>query len=147
MNSETSSPLFSLLAENERVIIGFYRLATLLIVGALILHLAFASFYVYSAALVDNARVLLFAVFNIAAVVVEIFLSRMGFMLGSRAGQLRDMQYALKIAESDLDVARLEAAARAIMSMRRDVSSLKILDLENIVAKLSSGKSSGKDAA
>jgi len=146
MNSETSSPLFSLLAENERVIIGFYRLATLLIVGALILHLAFASFYVYSAALVDNARVLLFAVFNIA-VVVEIFLSRMGFMLGSRAGQLRDMQYALKIAESDLDVARLEAAARAIMSMRRDVSSLKILDLENIVAKLSSGKSSGKDAA
>jgi hypothetical protein len=113
----------------------------------LIAHLAFASYYVLSATAVENGNVLIFAIFNVAALVVEVYLGRIAFMLGSRAGQLRDMQYALLIAEQDIDTMRFELAAKAIMSLRRDVGGLKVLDVESIVNRLSSGKPSGKDAS
>ena len=147
MNPDSGPLLNTLLAENEKTIGIFYRLATMLLVGALISHLAFASYYVNAHSSIDNAQVLLFTVFNMAALVVEVFLSRIAFMLGSRAGQLRDIQYALCIAEANIDTGRFEVAARAIMSMRRDVAGLKILDVESIVTRLSGIKPSSKDAA
>jgi hypothetical protein len=128
--------LIQLLEKNEAMIGFFYRLATALLVGALIVHLAFAAYYVLAADVVDGSHVLLFAVFNVAALVAEVFLSRIAFMLGARAGQLRDTRYALEIACSDIDSARFESAARAIMSMRRDVGALKIMDIENVVERL-----------
>jgi hypothetical protein len=146
MTLDARPTLTNLLAENERTIGTFYRLATMLLVGSLIAHLAFASYYVLSATAVENANVLIFAIFNVAALVVEIYLGRIAFMLGSRAGQLRDMQYALLIAEQDMDTLRFELAAKAIMSLRRDVGGLKVLDVESIISRLSSSKPSGKDA-
>lgn len=146
MTLDARPTLTNLLAENERTIGTFYRLATMLLVGSLIAHLAFASYYVLSATAVENANVLIFAIFNVAALVVEIYLGRIAFMLGSRAGQLRDMQYALLIAEQDMDTLRFELAAKAIMSLRRDVGGLKVLDVESIINRLSSSKPSGKDA-
>jgi hypothetical protein len=128
--------LIQLLEKNEAMIGFFYRLATALLVGALIVHLAFAAYYVLAADVVDGSHVLLFAVFNVAALVAEVFLSRIAFMLGARAGQLRDTRYALEIACSDIDPVRFESAARAIMSMRRDVGALKIMDIENVVERL-----------
>ncbi|MDX9886678.1 hypothetical protein [Thauera sp.] len=147
MTLDARPTLANLLAENERTIGIFYRLATILLVGSLIAHLAFASYYVLSATAVENGNVLIFAIFNVAALVVEVYLGRIAFMLGSRAGQLRDMQYALLIAEQDIDTMRFELAAKAIMSLRRDVGGLKVLDVESIVNRLSSGKPSGKDAS
>lgn len=145
MTADTGLALEELIAQNERTIGAFYRLAASLLVAGLIAHLAFASYYVYSATAVGDAHVWLFGVFNIAALIVEVYLSRIAFMLGSRVGQLRDMRYALRITESNIDTARLELAARAIMSMRRDVSTLKIMDVESIVTKLPGDKSGGKD--
>lgn len=147
MNSDTNPPLASLLAENEKTIGIYYRLATILLASSLISHLAFASYYVYTAASIDNAHVLLFATFNVAALVVEVYLSRIAFMLGSRAGQLRDLQYALRIAEGNIDTTRFELAAKAIMSLRRDVAALKILDVESMINRVSGTKPNGKDAA
>ena len=147
MTLDARPTLANLLAENERTIGIFYRLATILLVGSLIAHLAFASYYVLSATAVENGNVLIFAIFNVAALAVEVYLGRIAFMLGSRAGQLRDMQYALLIAEQDIDTMRFELAAKAIMSLRRDVGGLKVLDVESIVNRLSSGKPSGKDAS
>jgi len=147
MTLDARPTLANLLAENERTIGIFYRLAAILLVGSLIAHLAFASYYVLSATAVENGNVLIFAIFNVAALVVEVYLGRIAFMLGSRAGQLRDMQYALLIAEQDIDTMRFELAAKAIMSLRRDVGGLKVLDVESIVNRLSSGKPSGKDAS
>ena len=147
MTLDARPTLANLLAENERTIGIFYRLATILLVGSLIAHLAFASYYVLSATAVENGNVLIFAIFNVAALVVEVYLGRIAFMLGSRAGQLRDMQYAVLITEQNIDTMRFELAAKAIMSLRRDVGGLKVLDVESIVNRLSSGKPSGKDAS
>lgn len=147
MNSQATPNLQTLLAENEKTIGFYYRTATVLLVGSFIAHLGFASYYVHAANYVDNAHVALFAVFNLTALVVEVFLGRVAFMLGSRAGQLRDMQYALQIAEGKLDTNRIELAAKAIMSLRRESAGLKVLDVESIVNKISGSKSVDKDAA
>jgi hypothetical protein len=137
-----------LLTNNERAVSVYYRLAAALLIGALLTHLAFASYYVYSAAAVHTAQVLLFAVFNVTALIVEIYLSRIAFMLASRGGQLRDMRYALAIAVSQVDARRFGDAAKAIMSMRRDAAALKIVDIEAITAKLSQAKGAkGGDAS
>jgi hypothetical protein len=146
MKSEAPPSLAILLAENESTIGFFYRLATVLLVGSFIAHLAFASYYVLVANDVDSAHVALFAVFNLTALVVEVFLGRVAFMLGSRAGQLRDLQYALQIAEGKLDTKRFALAANAIMSLRREAAGLKVLDVESIASKVSGGKPADKDA-
>jgi len=138
----------ALLANNEQTVSVYYRLVAALLIGALLTHLAFASYYVYSAAAVHAAQVYLFAVFNVTALIVEIYLSRIAFMLASRGGQLRDIRYALAIAISQIDARRFGDAAKAIMSMRRDASGLKVVDIEAITAKLTQGKGAkGGDAA
>jgi hypothetical protein len=147
MASSVDVSLDDLLRGNEAEIVFFYRLATWLLVLVLVSHLVFSAYYLYAAQAINEPGVLLFAVFNIAALVVEIYLSRIAFMLGSRAGQLRDMRYALLIADSTLDTSRFEAASRAIMSLRRDAGALKIIDIEAIAGKLSKPKTTGKDAA
>jgi hypothetical protein len=139
--------LTTILEENVGTIGFFYRLATALLVGALLTHMAFASYYVYAAIAPDTGHVLLFAVFNIAALIVEVYLGRIAFMLGSRAGQLRDIQYALRIVDSGVDAAKFECTVRAIMASRRDVAGLKLVDIENLLAKVTRAKRGGKDAA
>ncbi len=139
--------LEELLTNNEQTVSVYYRLASTVLIGVLLTHLAFASYYVYSAVVVHTAQVYLFTVFNVTALIVEIYLSRIAFMLASRGGQLRDMRYAIAIAISQIDSRRFGEAAKAIMSMRRDASGLKVVDIEAIAAKLSQGKGAkGGDA-
>ena len=137
-------PLFEQLAANDREITRYYRVFTILLVAGLLLHLLYASYFVWIIDPVSEFRVLLFAIFNVSALVVEIFLSRIAFMLGSRAGQLRDLQYALMIVSSGIDTTCFEVAARSIMATRRDMAVLKVLDVESMVAKIR-GEKSAKD--
>jgi hypothetical protein len=146
MAAKTGLSLEALVVDNERTIGAFYKLMTFLLVAILIAHLAFASYYVYFAGAVGVFNVWLFGILNLAALLVEVNLSRMAFMLGSRAGQLRDMQYALRITESNIDTARLDLATKAIMALRRDVSTLKVMDIENIASKIIGSKADGKGA-
>lgn len=135
------------LALNDAEIIPYYRLTTILIVLSLLLHLAFDTWYVVSFSNVASSGVYLFVIFNVAALVVELYLTRIAFMLGSRAGQLRDLQYALRIAGADFDASCFEMACRAIMATRRDTSGLKVFDLEAVIKELSNRKGGGKDAS
>ena len=145
MTTNKSRSLEELICENEATIRIFYLIVFVLLVITMGTHLVLASRYVYVATVIDNSNVLIFAVFNISAIVVEIYLSRIGFMLASRAGQLKDMRYALRIAEGSVATTRFEAAAKAITSLRRDTAGLKILDIEALISKLYGGKPGGKD--
>ena len=147
MPNEPAETLLQLLESNEQEVGRYYRLATALLVSGLILHLAFSSFFVYSFTSIDMPRVWLFTAFNATALVVEIYLSRIAFMLGARAGQLRDIRYCLYLANSNADIARFDVATRAVMLLRRDAAGLKILDVEAVVSRAAELKPGGKNAA
>ena len=134
--STSNNVLLDLLAKNQKTVTYFYRLATFTLVLALLVHLAFASWYLLAAEEIDENRVWLFVVFNATALLVEVLLSRIAFMLGARAGQLVDTRYALEIAGSAIDTAKLELAAKVVMSMRRDAAGLKVLDIEAVLSHL-----------
>jgi hypothetical protein len=72
----------------------------------------------------------------VTALVVEVFFSRMGFMLASRSGQLRDLRFAMLIAAGGVDPAKLEAVARSLMLLRRDAAALKVVDVEALASML-----------
>lgn len=132
--------LVKLLEDNEKAVTYFYKLATAVLVLALLVHLAFSSWYLVKNNGIEDVGVWLFVVFNVTALVVEVFLSRIAFMLGARAGQLKDTRYAVELVAGDVDVEKFELAARALMSMRRDAGALKVVDIESIVERLVKGK-------
>ena len=66
-------PLFEQLAANDIEIIRYYRVFTILLVAGLLLHLLYASYFVWTIDPVSESQVLLFAIFNVSALVVEIF--------------------------------------------------------------------------
>ena len=147
MPHEQAEKLLLLVEANELEIGKYYRIATALLLFGLVLHLAFSSYFVYSSTTIDISRVWLFTAFNATALVVEIYLSRIAFMLGSRAGQLRDIRYCLCLANSTLDIERFDAAAKAVMLLRRDAAGLKILDIEAMVSRANELKAGSKNAA
>lgn len=61
-------------------------------------------------------------------------------MLASRSGQLRDLRCAILIASGSTDAAKLEAVIRAVMGLRREAGSLKILDVEALASVLPTKK-------
>jgi len=86
-----------------------------------------------------------FLTVNVAAVIVELLLVRIGFMLASRAGQLRDLMCALKIADSEIDVKRLNLAVQPFNATRRNAQDLKVLDIESMANSIG-GKAQAKPA-
>lgn len=148
-NSELTL-LHALLESNERTVTLFYRLATTLLVLFLAGHLAFSAYCVYVGSVTTVEQAVTFGIFNLAALVVEIYLSRIAFMLGARAGQLRDIHYSLMLCESKADLSRFKTAAQAIMATRRSEAAMKILDVESVVnsalAKVPGAKPAGKDS-
>jgi hypothetical protein len=127
-----------LLAKNEHLVTVYYRLATLILVIGLAAHVLFAADYLVKYPAKDLPQALQFVTFNATALIVEIFLSRMAFMLGSRAGQLRDLRFAILLGPVMVDSVQLESAARIVMLLRRDASTTKVLDVESVASSLSS---------
>lgn len=136
--NESAEPtvLLNLLTRNQKTVTFFYRLATGFLVSALVVHLAFASWYLIAVEAATERQTWLFLVFNGTALLVEVLLGRIAFMLAARAGQLVDTRYAIELSRSGIDIARLESAARALMSMRRDVGALRILEVETMLERL-----------
>jgi hypothetical protein len=149
-NSEFAT-IHLLVASNERTVTWLYRLATLVLLGFLTVHLAFSSYYVYARSVSSTDEAVIFGIFNLAALIAEVYVSRIAFMLGSRAGQLRDIRLCLLLTESKVDLSRFRVAAQAIMSTRRSEVGLKILDVESIAGgiagKATGSKSGDKDTA
>lgn len=121
-----------LLLSNESLITFYYRLSAFVLVGLILAHVLFAAWFIVYIPAKDTPDLLQFIVFNITVLIVEVFLSRMAFMLGSRAGQLRDLRLAVLIESQISDPMKLEAVTRIVMSLRRDAASIKVVDVEAI---------------
>ncbi|MDN3517145.1 hypothetical protein QWY84_05935 [Aquisalimonas lutea] len=122
--------LRELLIRNEILVTAYSKLFVLILVTVLLVHIIFAGLYLIYEPATSMPLVFQFVAFNITAVIVEVFLSRMVFMLASRAGQLRDLRCVSLIAAQETDASRLESIARTVTVLRRDSGSLKVMDVE-----------------
>jgi hypothetical protein len=128
--------LTELLSKNEALVTHYYKLAAFVLLAVLLAHIVFAAFFLIYVPSKDTPQVLQFVAFNATVLFVEIFLARMAFILASRSGQLRDLRFTILLASQAVEPAKLETAARAVMSLRRDASGLKVVDLESLASVL-----------
>lgn len=136
MSTEPSceSDAVKLITKNEALVTYYYKLAAFFLLGLMLCHTIFAALLLVLVQCKDTSQVLQFVAFNATVLVIEVFISRIAFMLGSRSGQLRDLRFILVLASQGIDPATLESLSRAVMSLRRDVSGLKVVDLESLAA-------------
>jgi hypothetical protein len=122
---------------NEALVTFYYKFAAFFLVGVIVAHVLFAAWFLVYFPAEDMPGVLQYIAFNVTILVVEVFLSRMAFMLGSRSGQLRDLRCAVLLASQITDPSKLEPVTRAIMSLRREAGSTKVVDVESVAAACS----------
>ena len=123
-----------LLAENQRAVTRYYKLATGFLLAVMIIHVVLAAVLVCYGSTKGVADVGQMIVFNATLLIIEVLLVRVAFMLGSRSGQLRDMRLILLVLGKNAEPAAFEAMARAIMALRRESSSLKVVDVETLAS-------------
>jgi hypothetical protein len=140
-NSKNNDILIELLVKNEVLVTFYYKLAAFFLLLVIISHIIFSALFLVYAPSKDIPQVLQFVAFNATVLIVEVFLSRMAFMLGSRSGQLRDLRFALLAVSKSIEPTEIETMARAIMSLRREAGALKVIDIESLIAELSKKKS------
>jgi formamidopyrimidine-DNA glycosylase len=135
-----------LVISDVNVLTKYYRLAVLLLVGAMIVHLAFISSITIASAF-EKVDHVIFVVFNITVVLIEVMLSRIAFMLGSRLGQLKDLQVVVEILGPEFTPDSFQATVKGLMALRRDLpSTLKVVDVEKLLASIKKpGEKSTKD--
>ena len=123
---------FNLLEKNETIVTKYYKLSTYIFLGVVVAHILFSCVYLIQFTPNNKYEVFQFTAFNITILIIEVFISRIAFMLGSRAGQLNDIRFCLLLSEFDFPIERFKDTATAIMLLRRDENKLKIFDIEKI---------------
>lgn len=130
---ESLQTVLSHLDENRGEVVFYYQLMIIFFVLVVASQLGLGTWFVWNQTdRSSGSSVYPFLTVNVAATVVELLLVRIGFMLASRAGQIRDLMCALKIADSEMNVERLNLAVQPFNTTRRTAQELKVLDIESM---------------
>lgn len=144
-SKESLQSVLSHLDANRCDVVFYYRMMMIFFMLLVTLHLGLGARFVWIQTGSSGDSTYPFLTVNVAAVIVELLLVRIGFMLASRAGQLRDLMCALKIADSEIDVKRLNLAVQPFNATRRNAQDLKVLDIESMANSIG-GKAQAKPA-
>ena len=125
-----------LFSQSERVLRGWYTVSGIALFIVLTWHVGFATYMLIWHPATDMPEVWRFVAYNATFLVIEVLLTRVAFMLASRAGQLRDLRCAVTIASELPFAEKLETVSRAIMLLRRDTEALKVINLEALASLL-----------
>lgn len=127
--------LYNSLDENEGIVTRYYKLAIFVFIAIIIIHISFSTYFLVSTIQNNSSQTISYVTINIVFLIIEVFISRIAFMLGSRSGQIRDIKLMLLISDQDFHIEKIEKIASTIMSLRRDENKMKILDIEKISEK------------
>jgi hypothetical protein len=142
---ESLQTVLSHLDTNRSEVVFYYQMMMIFFVLLVTLHLGLGARFVWLQTGSSGDPAYPFLIVNVAAVIVELLLVRIGFMLASRAGQIRDLMCALKIADSEIDVKRFNLAVQPFNTTRRNAQDLKVLDIESMANSIG-GKAQAKPA-
>lgn len=138
---DRSESVLRLIKSNQALLRPYYKLAAILLVALLLLHFGFTAYLTAQNAFGNWYAVSGFVVFNVTAIIIEVVMSRIAFLLAARLGQLRDIEAILAMLGSPPDPEAFEKIAKAFTALRRDSSaSLKIVDLESLASTLKKSK-------